>query len=198
MHSFNIHLAIALKYCEKNEIKDKESFFRGSIDPDLVKDKSVTHYTGKRDERFLRQYLYEKVRLNEYLKENTVETDYDKGTFLHLATDFIFYQEFLSDEYLASVNYYEMTRDLYYSYRLSNPYLEEKYNIHSLNLDDVMNQNIKQTLTRMNVDNTNGYNLLTEEKMEKFIDKISDIDISSYIEKIKKENKNVFPDNYLI
>ena len=65
-------------------------------------------------------------------------------------------------------------------------------------LDDVMNQNIKQTLTRMNVDNTNGYNLLTEEKMEKFIDKISDIDISSYIEKIKKENKNVFPDNYLI
>ena len=64
MPSFNIHLAIALKYCEKNEIKDKESFFRGSIDPDLVKDKSVTNYTGKRDERFLRQYLYEKVRLS--------------------------------------------------------------------------------------------------------------------------------------
>ena len=198
MPSFNIHLAIALKYCEKNNIKNKESFFRGSIDPDLVTDKSVTHYTGKRDERFLRQYLCEKVRLNEYLKENAVETDYDKGTFLHLATDFIFYQEFLSDEYLASVNYYEMTRDLYYSYRLSNPYLEEKYNIHALNLDDVMNQNIKQTLTRMNVDNTKGFNLLTEEKMEKFIDKISNIDINSYIEKIKIENKNVFPDNYEI
>lgn len=198
MPSFNIHLAIALKYCDKNNIKDKESFYRGSIDPDLVKDKAVTHYTGKRDERYLREYLNEKVRLDKYLKTNKVESDYEKGVFLHLVTDFIFYREFLSDEYLESVNYYEMTRDLYYSYRLSNPYLEEKYDIHSLNLDDVMNQNIKQTLTRMNVDNSTGFNLLTEEKMEDFINKISDIDIDSYIKKIKIENKNVFPDGYVI
>ena len=102
----------------------------------------------------------------------------------------------MSDEYLASVNYYEMTRDLYYSYRLSNPYLEEKYNIHALNLDDVMNQNIKQTLTRMNVDNTNGYNLLAEDKIDNFIDKMAELDIQKYIEKIKREDKNVFPDNY--
>ena len=31
MPSFNIHLAIALKYCDKNNIKDKESFYRGSL-----------------------------------------------------------------------------------------------------------------------------------------------------------------------
>mgnify|MGYP006332863541 CR=1 FL=1 len=89
-----------------------------------------------------------------------------------------------------------MTRDLYYSYRLSNPYLEEKYDIHSLNLDDVMNQNIKQTLKRMHVDNSNGFNLLPKEKMDNFINKMSKLDLNSYIEKIKKENKNVFPDNY--
>ena len=196
MPSFNIHLAVAVKYCENNKIDDKELFFRGSIDPDLVKDKSISHYTGMRDERFLRQYVFEKVRLNEFLKENKVETDYEKGVFLHLATDFIFYQEILSDEYLASVDYDGMIQDLYYTYRITNPYLEEKYNIHSLNLDEVMEVNIKQTLTRMNVDNTCGNNLLPEEKMENFINKMSKIDIQSYIEKIKREDKNVFPDNY--
>ncbi len=95
MPSFNIHLAVAVRYSEKNNIENKEAFFRGSIDPDLVKDKAISHYTGMRDKNYLRQYVFEKVRLNEFLKENKVETDYEKGVFLHLATDFIFYQEFL-------------------------------------------------------------------------------------------------------
>ena len=198
MPSFNIHLAVAVKYSEKNKIENKEAFFRGSIVPDLVKDKSISHYTGMRDKNYLRQYVFEKVRLNEFLKENKVETDYEKGVFLHLATDFIFYQEFLSDEYLANVSFDGMIQDLYYSYRVSNPYLNEKYNIHDLNLDEVMNNNIKQTLTRMNVDNTKGYNLLPENKMDNFINKMSELDIEKYIEKIKREDKNVFPDNYEI
>ncbi|MBR3613630.1 MAG: zinc dependent phospholipase C family protein [Clostridia bacterium] len=196
MPSFNIHLAVAVKFSEKNNIENKEDFYMGSIAPDLVKDKSISHYTGMRDKNHLRQYVFEKVRLNEFLKENKVETDYEKGVFLHLATDFIFYQEFLSDEYLEDIGYDEMIQDLYYSYRISNPYLEEKYNIHSLNLDDVMNNNIKQTLTRMHVDNTKGNNLLPEDKMDRFINKMAKLNIENYIQKIKKENKNVFPDNY--
>ena len=196
MPSFNIHLAVAIKYCEKNNIENKEIFYRANIDPDLVKDKSVSHYTGMRDKNYLRQYVFEKVRLNDFLKDQKVETDYEKGIFLHLVTDFIFYQEFLCDEYLCRVDYNEMMQDLYYSYRVSNPYLEEKYNIHSLNLDEVMNNNIKQTLNRMQVDNTNGFNLLPEEKMDKFIEKMSCIDLEKYIDKIKRENKNVFPDDY--
>lgn len=196
MPSFNIHLAVAVKYSEKNKIENKEEFFRGSIDPDLVKDKSLTHYTGKRNKNYLREFLLEKVRLDKFLESNKVETDYEKGVFLHLATDFIFYQEFLSDEYLDTVTFDEMIQDLYYSYRISNSYLEEKYHIHDLNLDDVMNSNIKQTLTRMKVDNTNGHNLLPYDKMDNFIIKMSEINIAKYIEKIKIENKNVFPDNY--
>lgn len=198
MPSFNIHLAVAVKYSEKNNIENKELFFKGSIAPDLVKDKSISHYTGMRDKNYLKKYVFEKVRLNEFLKYNKVETDYEKGVFLHLATDFIFYQEFLSDEYLDKIDFDEMIQDLYYSYRITNSYLEEKYNIHSLNLDEVMNNNIKQTLTRMNVDNTFGKNLLPEEKIDNFINKMSELDIKGYIEKIKREDKNVFPDNYEI
>ena len=59
-----------------------------------------------------------------------------------------------------------------------------------------MNNNIKQTLTRMNVDNTKGFYLLPEDKMDNFIEKISSLDIEKYSEKIKREDKNVFPDNY--
>ncbi len=196
MPSFNIHLAVAVKYSQSHKIENKEEFFRGNIDPDLVKDKSISHYTGMRDKNHLRQYVFEKVRLNEFLKKNKVETDYEKGVFLHLATDFIFYQEILTDEYLTKVDFDEMIQDLYYTYRITNPYLEEKYNIHSLNLDDVMNSNIKQTLIRMNVDNTCGTNLLPETIMDNFIEKVAKIDLESYIEKIKREDKNVFPDNY--
>ena len=61
-----------------------------------------------------------------------------------------------------------------------------------------MNNKIKQTLTRMQVDNTKGHNLLPEDKMENFINKMSKIDIDTYIEKINRENRNVFPDNYEI
>ena len=196
MPSFNIHLAVAVTCFERHEIENKEEFFRGNIAPDLVADKSISHYTGMRDKNYLRQFVFEKVRLNEFLKENKVETDYEKGVFLHLATDFIFYQEILSDEYLASVDYDKMIQDLYYTYRNTNQYLEEKYNIHSLNLDEVMESNIKKTLIRMNVDDSCGNNLLPEDIMDKFIDKLSKLDIYNYIEKIKRENKNVFPDNY--
>ena len=48
----------------------------------------------------------------------------------------------------------------------------------------------------MHVDNTKGFNLLPEDKMDNFIEKISSLDIEKYSEKIKREDKNVFPDNY--
>ena len=60
MPSFNIHLAVAIKYCEKNVIKNKDDFFEGSIAPDLVKDKSITHYTGFKDTSNLKISLSDK------------------------------------------------------------------------------------------------------------------------------------------
>jgi len=193
MPSFNIHLAVAIKYCEKNNIKNREDFFYGSIAPDLVKDKSVTHYTGFNDNTNLKKYLYEKVRLNEYLKKENVDSDYKIGKFLHLVTDYIFFNELFEEKYIENITYREFVQDLYYSYNITNKYLEKKYDIHSLNLDKIMNDNIKDALKNKNVDNTVGKNILPVEKLEEFIEKISNINIEKYIEKIKKENKNVLP-----
>ena len=193
MPSFNIHLAIARKYCEKNQINDKEMFYRGSIDPDLVQDKSITHYTGKRDKNYLEEFLYEKVRLNKFLEDQKVDSEYKLALFLHLATDFVFFNGLFEREYIRNISYDDFIQDLYYSYFVTNVYLEEKYRIHDLGLDDVMNANIKNTLNKMQIDNTHGNNILPEEKLESFIEKMASLDVEKYIEKIKSENKNVLP-----
>lgn len=193
MPSFNIHLAVAVKYCEKNNIKNKNDFFMGSIAPDLVEDKSQTHYTGFRDKKFLKEFLFQKVRLNEFAKNEKLDSDYQYGVFLHLATDFMFFNDLLDSNYIENSTHDDFTQDLYYSYNLTNSYLEEKYNIHELNLDDIMNNNIKNTLKKNNIDNTKGANILPKDKLENFIERLSNLDVEKYFEKVKKEDRNVFP-----
>ena len=58
MASFNIHLAVGIRYLEKTKsIKNKREFFKGIIEPDLVKDKKISHYTGIFDKQDLLKYL---------------------------------------------------------------------------------------------------------------------------------------------
>ena len=92
MPGFNIHLAIGKRYIEKqkNIIKNENSFYNGLVAPDLVTDKKVSHYTAETNTSNLEKYLQGKVRLDLYLKDNKVETDFEKGVFLHLLTDYLF------------------------------------------------------------------------------------------------------------
>lgn len=68
MAGFSIHLAVAKRYCKKNNILNISDFFKGTVDPDLVEDKDITHYTGKRDTNYLADYLKNKINLYKYLK----------------------------------------------------------------------------------------------------------------------------------
>ena len=94
MASFNIHLAIAIKYLEKNKIKDIVSFFKGNIDPDLVRDKEESHYSIRADKDNLVKYLSTKIGLINFIKSNNIDKDYNKGIFLHLITDYVFFNYF--------------------------------------------------------------------------------------------------------
>ena len=59
MASFNIHLAVGKRYIEKTKaIKDEKEFYKGIIEPDLVSDKAVSHYTGIKDKNNLLIYLF--------------------------------------------------------------------------------------------------------------------------------------------
>lgn len=111
MPGFVIHLAVANEYMKKheNEIKDKEGFILGTMTPDFVKDKSETHYGPESSQTSLRKYL----------EENEINSDFDKGYFLHLITDFIFYNKIIDTT----------SKDIYNDYDILNKYLIEKYEV---------------------------------------------------------------------
>ena len=69
----------------------------------------MTHYGEKSS----------KVHLNYFLAERELEEDFDKGYFLHLVTDYIFYNKFL--DYFS--------RDIYQDYDILNQELQEKFHV---------------------------------------------------------------------
>ncbi|MCI8308696.1 MAG: hypothetical protein HFJ45_00430 [Clostridia bacterium] len=195
MASFNIHLAVAIEYMKKNHIENKDELFYGAIVPDLEEDKSKSHYTGYHNSDNLTRYLAEKVDLNLYLKQEEINTDYEKGKFLHLITDYLFFNNFFEENYIKNITYKKFVNDLYYSYVISNSYLEEKYNIKDLPKDllEKMNKDIKNTLNSKSNSNKIQKNILPLEKLNEFIEKVSNIDLELYKSKILKAKKNVLP-----
>lgn len=110
MAGYVIHIAVAEIYLQKHKNKEEHNeFIDGIIYPDSVKDKSETHYGEKSS----------KANLYKFLSENNIDTSFNRGYFLHLLTDYLFY------------NYYidTISTDIYNDYDILNKYLIEKYNI---------------------------------------------------------------------
>ena len=159
MAGYVIHLAVAEEYIKKHngQIKDYEEFITGVIYPDSVKDKSITHYGEKSS----------KVQLKEFLKDHDIKDCFEKGYFLHLITDYLFYNNFL--EYFS--------KEIYEDYDISNKYLIEKYKVKIPN--DIINK----------VFYKNGnLKLFTIESISMFIEKVSEYDVE-YVKKEVLNNK---------
>ena len=110
MPGYIIHLAIAEEYLRKHgNIEEKENFIEGVIYPDSVKDKSETHYGAKS--------CYS--NLFEFLKDRKIDNSFDRGYFLHLLTDYLFYNRYID----------HTSKDIYNDYDILNKKLIEKYNI---------------------------------------------------------------------
>ena len=88
MAGYVIHLAVGEQFLKNfpNEIKSYEEFIKGIIYPDNVTDKSQTHYGPKSS----------KVNLNSFFEERDIIDDFNKGYFLHLVCDYLFYNKFLT------------------------------------------------------------------------------------------------------
>ena len=160
MAGYVIHLAIAEEYLRKhNDIKeDYEEFIKGVIYPDSVTDKSLTHYGIKSS----------KVILKDFLQDNEINNSYMRGYFLHLITDYLFYNKYLE----------KFSKDIYNDYDILNKRLIEKYNV-------VLPENIQN-----NVFYEDGETkILTMELAIKIIDEISDLNLNA-VEKEIRENPN--------
>ncbi len=163
MPGYVIHLATANEYIKKhpNEIKDISEFLIGSISPDLTtKDKKgETHYGETSSILYLRKYL----------EKNELKSDYNRGYFLHLVTDYIFYNKLL--EYTS--------KDIYNDYDILNKYLIEKYDV---KLPDIIKDKIffKEGNTK----------ILNKETAEKTIKIVSSYNINTIKEEILSTSFN--------
>lgn len=110
MAGYVIHLAVAEEYLKLHPEEQYKEFIEGVIFPDSVTPKSITHY-GKSS-------AY--TNLSAFLKENNIENSYKRGYFLHLLTDYLFY-----NYYLEEFDKSKMYRD----YDILNSKLIEKYKI---------------------------------------------------------------------
>lgn len=109
MPGYVIHLAVAKKHIELNNIRNEDEFVRGVIAPDLLKQAGLDSHYGNSSTPNLR----------EFLKKHNIKTDYNKGYFLHLVTDYIFYNKFLD----------RWSPEIYEDYNSLNYNLIKKYGL---------------------------------------------------------------------
>ena len=159
MPGYVIHLAVGKVYSKKNKINDIESFERGIIAPDLAKDKSKSHYgpyTSDPD-------------LNRFLREKRITNEFDEGYFLHLVTDYLFYNRLLKN----------WNEHVYDDYDKLNGRIIEKYNI-------VLPEEILEVVKTKD----GKLESLNEEQIYRFIDVVGKIDIREMLRKHEIDFQN--------
>ena len=155
MAGYVIHLAVAESYIKKHEddIKDYNRFIEGVIFPDSISDKSITHYGEKSS----------KTDLKAFLEDNKIDNDYNKGYFLHLVTDYIFYNKLLK----------YFSKDIYNDYDILNEKLQKKFNV-------TLPENIKDKVFYKE----GKTKVLKLEDIIKFIEDVSDYKLDEIKERI--------------
>lgn len=175
MPALTIHLAIAKKYLENHPEEDKESFISGSIAPDFGYDKISNHY-GKEFDKItcLEEYVSSMVDYDEYLKYNKLDTSYNRGFFLHLLTDYIFYYDFLNNNHIKGLNLNEIIKIGSKDFNSIASYIIKKY---GLEIPDIAKDIIEYSNDKPKI--------LTKEDIASFIEFMANINFSNYKSKLR-------------
>lgn len=181
MASIQIHIVIGEQFLNKNKNINRANFMKGIIEPDLIDDGKM-HYSTYKDKTNLKDYLKNKVNLKEYLAHHQVSSDYDRGVFLHLITDYLFFNDFFDSTYINNIDYNEFCKDLYYSYPLCTKLLEEKYgSINYYGYLETINKDIEKSRKEKNINVAEERkNILPNSKIIDFINEVSSIDLEEY------------------
>ncbi len=185
MASSAIHLAIAKKYLEKHKDLNYKEVIKGTLYPDAAEDNDKTHYTDKNRGSDNASHIRGKVNLYAYLKEHAVLNDFELGWFLHLVTDYLFFLECFTTEYLLSKSYQEFCDELYHAYYCTNLYMEEKYDISKDDFREYPNEYYPGIPYEECI--------LSKERIDHFIERVSSIDMENYVKKIKAHKRNIQP-----
>ena len=162
MPGYVIHLAVAEEYLRKHKNKHEkyDEFIDGVIYPDSVKDKSITHYGEKSS----------KTSLYKFLQDNKLNNSFKRGYFLHLITDYLFYNKYIDT----------ISEEIYNDYDKLNGILIKKYKV-------VFPPKIKDF---SNLSKEGKCKILNLKMVNKFICDVSDLDIDivekEVMDKLKK------------
>lgn len=192
MASIIIHLAIGKRYLEKTKTPHNEhDFMHGIVAPDLAPDKRVSHYAGEYDEQDLIRGVEQKVQLSRFLASQQIDSDYSEGYFLHLATDYLFFNKFFAKEDLMKVTHDDFFRNLYYSYDKVNEYISGKYHVSYGEYEQQINERIAEK--QQTIPDGPKIDILPIDRLDDFIEEVSDINLKEYRRKIITASRNIFP-----
>lgn len=160
MPGYVIHLAVAEEYIRKKGKKeDSNEFIKGVIFPDSVKDKSLTHYGEKSS----------KSNLYKFLENNKIDNSFNRGYFLHLLTDYLFYNRYIDT----------FSKDIYNDYDILNNYLIEKYKV---KLPDEIKDSVFFKEGELHI--------LSLDLVERLIKNVSDVDLDEVAKDVIKDPKS--------
>lgn len=161
MPGYIIHIAIAKEYTKKHkgENENIKEFIDGTIQPDLVKPKSESHY-GKSP-------AY--TNLKKYLENNKIDDSFKRGEFLHLIADYLFYNFYLD----------KIDKEIIHNdYDILNSELIEKYKIEYI-----------PNCIKNNIFFKKGKTKILEKKLIlKVIDEISSLNIYEVEKEVNENN----------
>ena len=163
MPGYVIHLAVAKVYEKKNGIKDIKKFEQGVIAPDQNKNKLISHYGPDSSHPGLEKCLSQKG----------IEDEFDEGYFLHLVTDYLFYNKFLE----------KFDNRIYDDYDKLNASLIKRYNI-------VLPPEIVDVVKKKEGEPV----ILDENELCRFIDFVGNLDIRTLVAEKKISIKEKLED----
>ena len=186
MASAPIHLAIAKKVAERYPHYDERQLLAGTLYPDTIENKNKSHYADltKRDKDLVSQ-LAGKVNLYAFLLEHKSLTSFEFGWFLHLVTDYLFFDECFTETYLLTHDFESFRKDLYFAYDCLCNYLITKYNI---TMDDYTDY-LSEFYPGIDYQDC----IFAKEIIDNFITRVSSIDYNKYVMKIRHAKINVKP-----
>lgn len=161
MPGYMIHLAVGSVYLQNNKIKDIKDFNKGIIEPDMISDKTKSHYGPDSSH----------PGLNRFIDLNGISSDYKEGYFLHLLTDYLFYNRFLK----------EWDSNIYNDYNKLNSIIKEKYKI-------IIPKEIENIVKFK----TGKLEVLNEGELYRFIDSVGKLNIREIVLRRNLDYENEF------
>ena len=193
MASFFMHLIIAEKHLKNFKENNNVYFLKGALDPDYLSiaynaDKAALHYGLPHDDKVTPQQNFKnKTFLKNFLKSNKIDTSYNRGHFLHLITDYFFYNKLIDFNKISKLSNKEVSQLCYDDYTKIQAQLVEKYKP-SFDWDLESVQFIKEKF--LNLKKEGLPYLFDWQDLEKYIKFCSEIDLDDFANKVLNASLN--------